>query len=210
MISTRFSEEELTAICQVLKGHGTDCATLVDILKTANTVASNDSIRTFKHIRLLKEFGVLQDRDIICHSCTAEVINSHAIRCKDYQKSILSEGCSHCPTEHYDYSGCEPAVWMVDSNKIYLLKEKAAEKDWEEGRRENIVRECGEPIFEENTIVGYEKDRRRFNFTGSTNWLKETFPDVDEQVRHNPWMGFLCERHVGSMRPYADRITGYR
>jgi len=212
MLDTKFSEKELTVICQIMKKHGSDCATLVDVLKLANTVAPNDVITTFKRVRLLKEFGILEDRDLICHSCISEVINNHALTCVEYQKSILSEGYSHCPEEHYDYSKCEPAAWMVDGFKIRVLRHRAAEKDWEEGRRENIVLKRGEPIFEDNTaiIVGYEKDKRRFNYAGNANWLNEMFPDIDKDIRHNPWMGLLCERHIGSMRPYASRIIGYR
>jgi hypothetical protein len=210
MINTRFSEKELTVICQMLKEHGTDCATLVDILKTANTIGPNDAIMTFKRVRLLKEFGVLEDRDLICHSCIAEADINHVLTCRGYRDSLLSEGISHCPEEHYDYSGCDPAVWMVDYRKIHALEHKASEKDWEEGRRENIVLERGEPIFEGDTIVRYEKDKRRFNHTGRTNWLREMFPDIDEDIRFNPWMGLLCERHIGSMKPYADKIIGYR
>lgn len=210
MLNTRFSEEELTEICQILKKHGTDCATLVDILKTANTAASNDSINTFKHVRLLKEFGVLQDLGLLCHSCVAEVINLHAETCLGYREMLLSQGYSSCPREHYDYSGCEPAVWMVDGRKIHLLENKAAEKDWAEGRRDNIRLERGEPIFDGDTIVGYEKDKRRFNHIGRKNWLLEMFPDIDEDIRFNNWMGLLCERHVGSMRPFSDRIIGYK
>jgi hypothetical protein len=210
MLNTKFSEKELTAICQILKKHGTDCTTFVDILKLANTVAPNDIITTFKRVRLLKEFGIIEDRDLICHSCISEVVNLHALTCREYMDSILSKGYSHCPEEHYDYSGCEPAAWMVDGFKIHALEHKAAEKDWEEGRRGNIVVERGEPIFEGNTIIRYEKDKRRFNHAGRTNWLKEMFPDIDEDIRFNQWMGLLCERHVGSMRQFSDRITGYR
>lgn len=210
MLNTKFSEKELTEFCQILKRHGTDCATLVDLLKLVNSAASNDSIATFKRVRLMKEFGILQDRGLMCHACTMEVINLHAETCKEYKESMNAEYFIPCPENHFDYSKCEPAVWMVDAHKIHLLENKAAEQDWEEGRREDIMLEHGEPIFKDNIIVGYEKDKRRFNHTGRTNWLKETFSDIDEQVRHNPWLGFFCEKHVGSMRQFSDKIIGYR
>lgn len=210
MLDTKFSEEELTAICQILKRHGTDCATLVDVLKLANMAASNDTVATFKRVRLMKEFKVIEDRTLLCHQCVMDVINHHAETCVEYKERMASENFFPCSEDHCDYSKCEPAVWMVDGSKIYRLEEKAAEKDWEEGRRENIKLEHGEPIFEGDDIVGYGKDKRRFDHTGSKNWLEMMFPDIDEQVRHNPWMGFFCENHVCSMRPYADKIIGYR
>lgn len=210
MLDTKFSEKELTDICQILKRHGTDCATLVNLLKLVNSAASNDSIATFKHVRLMKEFGILQDRSLICHTCTMEVINHHAETCKEYEENMNAEYFISCPENHYDYSKCEPAVWMVDTCKIHLLENKAAEKDWEEGRRDDIMLERGGPIFKDDVIVGYEKDKRRFDHTGRKNWLKKTFPDIDEQVRHNPWMGFFCEKHVGSFRKFSDKIIGYQ
>lgn len=210
MINTRFSEEELTTICQILKRHGTDCATLVDMLGHVNKASPNDGIATFKRVRLMKEFGILQDQSIICHTCTMNVINHHAETCEDHKKMMNSEYYLPCPDSHYDYSECEPAVWMIDGHKILLLENKTAEKDWEEGRRDNIMLERGEPIFEGNTIIGHEKDKRCFNHTGRTIWLKKTFPDIPEDARFNPWMGFFCDKHVGTMRPYADRIIGYR
>ena len=209
MLETRFSEKEMTDICQILKRHGTDCATLVDILKLANSVASNDAIATFKHVRLMKEFGILQDRGLLCHTCVMEVINRHAETCKEYEERMSAEFFFPCPQEHYNYNLCEPAVWMVDHRTINRLENKAAEKDWEEGRRDNILLEHGDPIFEGDVIVGYEKDKRRFNHTGRTLWLEKTFPDMDEQVRHNPWMGFFCEKHAGSMRPFSNKIMDY-
>ncbi len=210
MLNTKFSEKELTDICQILKRHGTDCATLMDILRLANSAASNDSIQTYKHVILMKEFGLLQDRDLLCHTCTMGVINHHADTCKEYEESMNAKYFFPCPDSHYDYSKCEPAVWMVNVRKIYDLEEKAAKRDWEEGRRDNIMLERGGPIFDGDTIIRYEKDKRRFDHTGRTNWLRETFPDIDEHVRHNPWMGFFCEKHVGSMQKFSDRITGYR
>jgi hypothetical protein len=210
MLNTKFSEKEMTDICQILKRHGTDCATLVDILKTANMAASNDSIKTFRHVRLLKEFGLLQDRGLLCHSCVKDVIDHHAETCEEYKESLMSECFFHCPESHYDYSKVEPAVWMVDGGVINRLEHKAAEKDWEEGRRDDIRVEHGDPIFEGNVIVGYEKDKRRFDHTGRTNWLKKMFPDIDEEVRHNPWMGFFCERHIRSMLKFSNRIIGYQ
>lgn len=212
MLDTKFSEEELTTICQILKRHGTDCATLVDIIRTANEASPDDSIVTFKHVRLLKEFNILQDRTLLCHQCVMDAINHHADTCIEYKEKMESSDKYFfpCPSEHYDYSKCEPAVWMVDVSKVHRLEEKAAEKDWQEGRRENIMLESGEPIFEGDDIVGYEKDKRRFNHTGRKIWLENMFPDIDEQVRHNPWMGFFCEKHVGSMRPYSDKIIGYK
>lgn len=212
MLDTKFSEKELTVICQILKKHGADCATLVDILKLANDVASNDAISTFKRVRLLKEFGILQDRGLLCHQCVIDVIDHHANTCIEYKERMNPDNkyCLSCPDDHYDYSKCEPAAWMVDGFKIRALKHKAAEKDWEEGRRENIVLERGEPIFEGNTIIGYEKDKRRFSYAGGNNWLNEMFPDIDKDIRHNPWMGLLCERHIGSMRQFSSKIIGYR
>ena len=210
MLDTKFSEEELTAICQILKKHGTDCATLVDILKLANSAASNDSIATFKHVRLMKEFGILQDRGLLCHACVMEVINRHAETCKEYEERMNAEYFFPCPREHYNYDLCEPAVWMVDGHEIHMLEHKAAEKDWEEGRREHVRIQHGGPIFKDDVIVGYEKDERRFDHTGRKNWLGDMFPDIDSQVRHNPWMGFFCEDHVGSMRPFSDKIIGYK
>jgi hypothetical protein len=209
MLDTKFSEKELTVICQILKKHGTDCTTLVDILKLANSVASNNSIDTFKHVRLMKEFGILQDRGLLCHTCAMEVINHHAETCKEYEERIGAEYFFPCPQEHYNYDLCEPAVWMVDHRMINRLENKAAEKDWEEGRRDNILLEHGDPIFDGDVTVGYEKDKRRFDHTGRTNWLKETFPDIDEQVRHNPWMGFFCDKHVRSMLKFSNRIMDY-
>ena len=210
MLETKFSEKEMTEICQILKRHGTDCATLVDMIRTANEASSNDSIVSFKHVRLLKEFNVIQDRYLLCHQCVMDVINHHAETCVEYQERMASDNFFPCPQDHYDYSKCEPAVWMVDTGKIHRLEKKAAEKDWQEGRREYIQLEHGEPIFEGDDIIGYEKDKRRFDHTGRTIWLKEMFPDIDEQVRHNPSMGFFCEKHIGSMKPYADKIIGYR
>ena len=210
MLNTKFDEKELTEICQILKRHGTDCATLVDLLKLVNSAASNDSIATFKHVRLMKEFGILQDTGLMCHACTMEVINLHAETCKEYKENMISEYFIPCPQEHYDYSKCEPAVWMVDACKIHRLENKAAEKEWEEGRRAHIMKEYGEPIFKGDVIVGHEKDKRRFDHTGRTEWLKMMFPDIDEQVRHNPWMGFFCEKHVGSFRKFSDKIIGYQ
>ncbi len=212
MLETKFSEEEMTEICQILKRHGTDCATLVDMIKIANEAASNDSIVTFKHVRLLKEFNVLQDRTLLCHQCVMDVINHHAETCLEYKQRMESTNNYFfpCPDEHYDYSKCEHAVWMVDAWKIHILEKKAAEKDWQEGRIENIKLEYGDPIFEGDDIIGYEKDKRRFDHTGRTIWLEKMFPDIDQQVRHNPSMGFFCERHVGSMRSYSDKIIGYR
>lgn len=211
MLNTKFSKEELTAICQIMKKHGTDCATLVDVLKTANVAASNDSIATFKHVRLMKEFGVLEDKYFLCHQCVMDAINHHADTCEEYKERMSPDNNYYfpCPQDHYDYSKCKPAVWMVDGHKINLLEHEAAKKEWEEGRRDNIMLERGEPIFKDDIMVGHEKDKRRFNHTGRTNWLEMMFPDIDVQVRHNPWMGFFCDEHIGSMRPYSDRITDY-
>lgn len=211
MLETKFSEKEMTDICQILKRHGTDCATLVNILRLANSAASNDSIATYKHVILMKEFGILQDRSLMCHACTMEVINHHAETCEKYKDGMSSDNNYFipCPDDHYDYSKCEPAVFMVDVCKINRLEHNAAEKEWEEGRREDIILEHGYPIFEGDVIVGHEKDRRRFNHTGRKNWLEAMFPDIDEQVRFNPWMGFFCERHVGSMLPFSDKIMNY-
>lgn len=210
MLDTKFSEKELTEICQILKRHGTDCATLVDLLRLVNSAASNDSIATFKRVRLMKEFGIIEDRGLLCHQCVMDVINHHADTCEEYKENMKSKYFYPCPDSHYDYSKCEPAVWIADVCKIHRLEHKAAEKEWEEGRRHNIIKERGEPIFRDNVIVGYEKDKRRFNHTGRTEWLEMMFPDIDEQVRHNPWMGFFCQKHVGSMESYSDKITGYR
>jgi hypothetical protein len=210
MLNTKFSEEELTSICQILKRHGTDCATLVDILKLANMAASNDCIATYKHAILMKEFGILKDRDLICHVCVMEVINHHADTCEEYKEKLHSNAFNLCPNDHYDYSKCEPAVWMVDGFKVIQAKNNAAETDWAEGRRDNIILERGGPIYKEQVIVGYEKDKRRFNFVGREDWLKKTFPDISTDIRHNPWMGFLCEKHIGSMRSYANKIMDYR
>ncbi len=223
MLNTKFNKEELTAICQIMKKHGTDCATLVDVLKTANVAAPNDSISTFKHVRLMKEFGVLEDKYFLCHQCVMDAINHHADTCAEYIGKMRICGSDDeniterekfnaylpCPQDHYDYSKCKPAVWMVDGHKINLLEHKAAEKEWEEGRRDNIMLERGEPIFKDDIIVGHEKDKRRFDHTGRTNWLEMMFPDIDVQVRHNPWMGLFCEEHVRSMKPYSDKITDY-
>lgn len=211
MLQTKFSEKEMTEICQILKRHGTDCATLVDILSLANSASSNDAIATFKRVRLLKEFEVINDRTLLCHHCVMDVINHHSETCEEHKRRMNDDKYFlPCPDEHYDYSKCESAVWMVDSDKIHRLEEKAAEKDWEEGRRDNIRKEYGDPIFEDDEIVGYEKDKRRYDHIGRTNWLLATFPDIDEQVRFNPWMGFFCDKHVGSMREFSDKITGYR
>ena len=210
MLDTKFSEEELTQICQILKKHGTDCATLVEILELANRASSNDAIATFKHVRILKEFGIINDRTLLCHQCIMDVIHHHEETCEEYKESMKSDYFIPCPDEHYDYSKCEPAVWMIDSWKIHRLEEKTVQKEWEEGRRENIMKEFGEPIFEGDKIVGYEKDKRRFDHVGRTNWLEKMFPDMDEQVRFNPGMGFFCEKHVGSMRPFSDKIMEYR
>jgi len=211
MLQTKFSEEELTEICQILKRHGTDCATLVDLLKVANDACQNDVIATFKRVRLMKEFNLIQDRTLLCHACIDEVIAHHNETCVEHKERMASEKYFlPCPQEHYDYNKCEPAVWMVDGSKIHRLEEKAAEKDWEEGRRDNIKLESGDPIFDGDNIIGYEKDKRRFNHIGRTIWLEKTFPDIDGQVRHNPCMGFFCEKHIGSMKPYSDRIMGYR
>jgi hypothetical protein len=211
MLDTKFSEKEMTEICQILKRHGTDCATLVDVLKLVNMAASNDSIATFKHVRLMKEFKIIEDRTLLCHQCVMDVINHHAETCVEYKERMASEKYFlPCPEEHYDYTKCEPAVWMVDGHKINVLENKAAEKDWEDGRRDNIMLESGEPIFEGDNIVGYEKDKRRFDHTGRTNWLEMMFSDIDKQVRHNPWMGFFCEKHIGSMLKFSDKIIGYR
>jgi len=158
MLETKFSEEELTTICQIMKNHGTDCATLVDILNLAHRASSNDAIATFKHVRLMKEFGILQDRSLLCHTCVMEVINHHAETCAEHKESMNAKYFVPCPDSHYDYSMVEPAVWMVDGYKIKRLENKAAEKDWEEGRRDNIRKEYGEPIFDGDDIVGYEKD----------------------------------------------------
>jgi len=128
-MNTKFSEEEMTQLCQILKRHGTDCNTLVDILKLANSASSSDVGATYKHIRLLKEFGVISDKDILCHTCVNEVINLHAEMCEEYKKYIESKEKYYAlpsPSEHYDYSKCNVAVWMVDSFKINQLEHTAA------------------------------------------------------------------------------------
>lgn len=180
MLETKFSKEEMNMLCQLLKRHGTDCATLADILGLANRASPNDAGATFKHIRLLKEFSVIGDRDILCHMCVSEVIDHHAEICEEYKERMKAEYFLPCPDEHYDYSKCEPAVWMVDSDKIYRLREKA---------------EMNVPLV--------------YRYNAGVRWLEETFPDIQSDIRHNLWMGFLCEKHIGSMKPYADRITGY-
>lgn len=213
MLDTKFSEKEMTEICQILKRHGTDCATLVDILKLAHMASSNDAIATFRHVRLMKEFNVIEDKTLLCHQCVMDVINHHAETCVEHKEKMASADNYFipCPDEHYDYSKCEPAVWMVDGSAINRLERQAAEIDWQEGRRENIRLESGEPIFDgDDNIIGYEKDKRRFDHTGRTIWLEKMFPDIDQQVRHNPWMGFFCEKHIGSMLKFSNKIIGYR
>ena len=113
--------------------------------------------------------------------------------------------CSPCSQEHYHYEKCEPVVWMVDEEMIHKLEEI-----FEKGRIEDIRIECGDPIFKKDELVGYEPDRPNFTYNARTKWLEEMFPDIDGQVRHNPWMGLLCEKHIGSMRPYANKIIGYK
>lgn len=203
MLETRFSEKEMTTICQILKEHGTDCTTLVDVLKMANSAAPNDAITTYKHVRLMKEFGVIQDITLLCHTCVMDVINHHADTCKEYKERMKAKFFCPCPDDHYDYSKCEHAVWMVDTPKIYSLEEKAAFDEWSKGKVENITSYCDERN-------GVEVVVRRFNHEGRTMWLEKTFPDILPELRFNPWMGFLCEKHIGSMKPYADKIIGYR
>lgn len=197
MIETKFSKNELTSICQLLKIHGTDCATLVDLLRVAYRASSNDSIATFKHVRLMKEFGIIGDRDILCHTCKMEVIDRHAETCEEYKKSMASS--VGCPDDHYDWNGCKPAVWMVDDSKISLLDRSAAKKALASGNRDDVWLD--------------NEDEPHFTHTAREKWLSETFPDIDSEVRWNPFMGFLCESHIGSMKPYANRIlatsTGY-
>jgi len=209
MINTKFSKEEMTSICQILKKHGTDCKTLVDILQTANSAASNDSINTYKHVRLLKEFGIITE-EFKCHMCVMDVINHHAETCEVYKNNIMNDKyILPCPEDHYNYSKCEPAVWMVDSSMIYDLEHKSAQKDWDEGRRENI-RIGWESVYDDNNeLVEEEKEVRRFDHMGRTIWLEKMFPDIIEEIRFNPWQGFLCDKHIGSMKPYANKIIGW-
>lgn len=168
MLNTKFSEEELTEICELMRNHGTNCAVLVDILKLAYRAYPDDAMNTFRHVRLLKEFGVIEDRDLLCYTCVHEVIEHHANTCKEYKKREFSI----CPEDHYDYSKCEPAMWMTDFWKIRSLTK---DKDW-------------------NEIVAV---------------LQETFPDMPEEMLHNH-PHFLCEKHIGSMKPYANKIMGYK
>ncbi len=214
MLNTKFSEKELTEICQILKRHGTDCATLLEVLKLAHCASSNDARATYKHVRLMKEFGVINDRSILCYECTMEVINHHNNTCEEHKERMKNDKYFFpCPNSHYDYSACEPAKWMVDEHKIHKLEIKAAKKAFDDGRTDGIYMSRGEPIFNNDNdeeIVGYEKDIPRFDHVARKKWLEETFPDIDENVRFNRWMGFFCEKHIGSMRLYADLIMGYK
>lgn len=211
MLETKFSEKELTEICQLLKRHGTDCATLVDILRFANVASPNDAGGTYKHIRLLKEFSILKDRDILCHTCISEVIERHADTCEEWKKNMTSDYPLPCPEDHYDYSRCEPAVWMVDWYQISRLEDKAAKMAFEEGKKEDIHMIRKDPISwdDKGNVTEFGKDTPHFTHTARTRWLEENFPDIPSDIRFNPWMGFLCEKHIGSMRPYANRIIGY-
>ncbi len=173
MLKTRFSEKELTELCQMLRNHKTNCATLVEILKLAYSSYPNDAGATFRHIILLKEFGVIDDRDYLCNICVHEVIEHHADTCEEHKRRMSDDKYFFpCPEDHYDYSKCESAIWMTNFFKIHDLTKG---KDFNEG----------------NTI------------------LKETFPDMPEDMLHNQ-PHFLCEKHVGSMKPYSDKITEYR
>lgn len=205
MLETKFSREEANTMCQILKAHGTDCATVIEILKLAYDAYPNDAMNTYKHVRLLKELGVIQDRDLLCHTCVHEAVELHAETCKEHKRRTKEKyffPCSH-KNDHYGMNKCEAAVWMVDACKIYRLEHEAAMTDWNEGRRENIS-----SSFEERN--GKEVRVNRFNHTGRTLWLEKMFPDILEEIRFNLWMGLLCEKHIGSMKPYADKIIGYR
>ncbi len=173
MLNTKFSEEELTEICKLMRNHGTNCAVLVDILKLAYRAYPNDAMSTFRHVRLLKEFGVIEDRDLLCDICVYEAIEHHSNTCGEYKTRLRDPECFFpCSEDHYDYSKCEPAIWMTDFWKIHNLKKN---NDW-------------------NEIVDV---------------LKETFPDMPEDILHNH-PHFLCEKHVGSMKPYSNKIMEYR
>ncbi len=212
MLNTKFSEKEMTEICQILKRHGTDCATLMNILEFANRGAPNDAIATYKHVRLMKEFGIINDRTLLCHQCMMDVINHHAETCEEHKEKMADEKYFiPCPDSHYDYSTCESAKWMVDASKIHRLEMKAARKAFEDGKKNDIYMSGDGPVYDElGNVVEYRKDVPYFGHLGRKNWLEETFPDIDEQVRFNPWTGFFCEKHVGSMRLYADLIVNYK
>ncbi len=100
-----------------------------------------------------------------------------------------------CPDDHFNWNGCEAAVWMVDASKIYSLERKAAKKVLASGNKDDVSLDSeNEPSF---THIALEK------------WLRETFPDIEAGVRWNPFLGLLCDKHIGSMREYANKITGY-
>jgi hypothetical protein len=194
-MKTKFSEEEMTQLCQILKKHGTDCGTLEDMLYIFNRSMPNDAISTFKHVRLLKEFGVIDDRVILCHVCVSDVINNHAVTCKDYKRVMRSDYPIGCPDSHYDYSRCESAVWMVDCHEVYKLEKIEADKIYKNGNTKGVCFVDGVPD--------------RLDFSERSRFLEEKFPDIPKDVRFNPSFGFLCDKHIGSMKKYANKIIGY-
>ncbi len=173
MLETRFSEKEMTELCKLLRNHGTNCKTLIEILELAYRSYPNDAMNTYKHVILLKEIGIINDRDILCNTCSYEVIEEHANTCEEHKRRMNDDKYFFpCPDEHYDYSKCEPAVWMIDFWKIQNLTKN----------------KC----YDEETKI-----------------LTETFVDMHKEIIHNH-PHFLCEKHIGSMKPYANKIMGYR
>jgi len=171
MLRTKLSEREMTDLCKLLREHGTNCKTLIEILELAYRSYPNDAMDTYKHVILLKELGIINDRDLLCNTCVYEVIEEHANTCEEYKRRMEAEFFLPCSDEHYDYSKCEPAVWMTDFRKIY-----------------NITKNKG---FDERTKI-----------------LTEMFVDMHKETIYNH-PHFLCEKHIGSMKPYANKIMGY-
>lgn len=104
---------------------------LKDILGTAWCAYPSDAGSTYKHIRLLKNFGIIKPMEILCNMCIQKVIDEHAENCPEYKKHIdKPELISMCPEEHYSYDYCEEATWMVSSEAVNKAEKRAIGKNY--------------------------------------------------------------------------------
>lgn len=46
-------------------------------------------------------------------------------------------------------------------------------------------------------------------YTDGKEFLKKEFYDMPDDMLHNH-PHFFCEKHIGTMKPYSDKITGYK
>lgn len=148
--------------------------TIRDILDVAWKAYPNNAGATFRHIRLLKSFGVLKERELLCHTCIKELLDRHAETCEEHKKYIDGHSNIPCPDSHCNFEEAEEATWKVNESAIYKAERKVLGEDRTHDER--------------------------------VKWLKETFPDIPDEARFNPWMGFFCDEHIGSMKSYANRI----